>query len=82
MTDRHAAIGELPHGRGVLGLLITDPSAVRMPDITQHPRSFGFPPNHPPMHSFLGGPDPCRAVGVRHPLDGAPVGSCHRDAPN
>jgi signal transduction histidine kinase len=52
----HAAIGDLPHGRGVLGLLITDPRPVRMPDITQHPRSYGFPPNHPPMHSFLGVP--------------------------
>ncbi len=54
--DQHAAIGELPHGRGVLGLLITDPSPVRMPDITEHPRSFGFPANHPAMHSFLGAP--------------------------
>ena len=54
--ERHAAIGELPHGRGVLGLLITDPSPVRMPDITKHPRSYGFPPQHPPMHSFLGVP--------------------------
>jgi signal transduction histidine kinase len=54
--ELHAAIGELPHGRGVLGLLITDPSPVRMPDITLHPRSYGFPPNHPPMHSFLGAP--------------------------
>ena len=52
----HAAIGDLPRGRGVLGLLITDPRPVRMPDITEHPRSFGFPPNHPPMHSFLGVP--------------------------
>ncbi|GAB1640350.1 GAF domain-containing sensor histidine kinase [Krasilnikovia sp. MM14-A1259] len=52
----HAAIGDLPHGRGVLGLLITDPQPVRMPDITTHPRSFGFPPHHPPMHSFLGVP--------------------------
>jgi signal transduction histidine kinase len=52
----HAAIGELPHGRGVLGLLISDPRPVRMPDITQHPRSFGFPADHPPMHSFLGTP--------------------------
>jgi signal transduction histidine kinase len=54
--ELHAAIGQLPHGRGVLGLLITDPRPVRMPDITQHPRSFGFPANHPPMHSFLGTP--------------------------
>ena len=52
----HAAIGDLPHGRGVLGLLITDPHPVRLPDITEHPRSFGFPANHPPMHSFLGVP--------------------------
>ena len=54
--ELHAAIGELPHGRGVLGLLITDPRPVRMPDINEHPRSYGFPPNHPPMHSFLGAP--------------------------
>jgi signal transduction histidine kinase len=54
--ELHAAIGELPHGRGVLGLLITDPRPVRMPDITDHPRSYGFPANHPPMHSFLGTP--------------------------
>jgi transcriptional regulator with GAF, ATPase, and Fis domain len=52
----HAAIGDLPRGRGVLGLLITDPHPVRMPDITEHPRSFGFPADHPPMHSFLGMP--------------------------
>ncbi|MFC7533758.1 GAF domain-containing protein [Actinoplanes sp. GCM10030250] len=52
----HAKIGDLPHGRGVLGLLITDPRPVRLPDITRHPDSYGFPPNHPPMHSFLGVP--------------------------
>ena len=54
--EEHAAIGSLPTGRGVLGLLIEDPRPVRMPDITQHPMSYGFPPNHPPMHSFLGVP--------------------------
>ncbi|MFU8875826.1 GAF domain-containing protein [Micromonospora sp. SL4-19] len=54
--DVHAKIGDLPHGRGVLGLLIDDPRPLRMPDITQHPRSYGFPPHHPPMHSFLGVP--------------------------
>ncbi|MGY4894539.1 GAF domain-containing protein [Micromonospora aurantiaca (nom. illeg.)] len=54
--ELHAKIGELPHGRGVLGLLIDDPKPVRMPDITKHPNSYGFPPNHPPMHSFLGVP--------------------------
>lgn len=52
----HAAIGDLPTGRGVLGLLIDDPRPVRLPDITRHPQSAGFPPNHPPMHSFLGVP--------------------------
>jgi signal transduction histidine kinase len=54
--DTHAAIGELPHGRGVLGLLITDPHPLRLRDITQHPHSYGFPAHHPPMHSFLGVP--------------------------
>ncbi|MER7589017.1 GAF domain-containing protein [Micromonospora sp. NPDC127501] len=54
--EQHERIGDLPHGRGVLGLLIDDPRPLRMPDITQHPRSYGFPANHPPMHSFLGVP--------------------------
>ena len=53
---QHAAIGELPRGHGVLGLLIEEPRPIRLPDITTHPRSYGFPPNHPPMHSFLGVP--------------------------
>ncbi|MFI5842080.1 GAF domain-containing protein [Catenuloplanes sp. NPDC051500] len=57
MTPEQARhIGDLPHGRGVLGLLIQDPRPVRMPDITTHPQSAGFPANHPPMHSFLGVP--------------------------
>ncbi|WP_229075573.1 GAF domain-containing sensor histidine kinase [Actinoplanes sp. DH11] len=55
-AEAHARIGDLPHGRGVLGVLITDPQPVRLPDITQHPDSYGFPPHHPPMHSFLGVP--------------------------
>jgi signal transduction histidine kinase len=54
--DLHAAIGELPTGRGVLGLLIDDPRPVRLPDIGQHPQSYGFPRDHPPMRSFLGAP--------------------------
>ncbi|MFI6241182.1 GAF domain-containing protein [Micromonospora sp. NPDC050795] len=54
--EQHEQIGDLPHGRGVLGLLIDDPRPLRMPDITQHPRSYGFPAHHPPMHSFLGVP--------------------------
>jgi signal transduction histidine kinase len=52
----HHGIGELPHGRGVLGLLIDEPEPVRLDDIGQHPRSFGFPPGHPVMRSFLGVP--------------------------
>src|SRR5437773_1953143 len=50
------AIGTLPSGHGVLGLLIEDPRPIRLPDITAHPRAYGFPPKHPPMHTFLGVP--------------------------
>ena len=52
----HEQIGELPHGRGILGLLITEPRPLRLHDLTQHPASYGFPPHHPPMTSFLGVP--------------------------
>jgi signal transduction histidine kinase len=52
----HAAIGALPRGRGVLGELIRDPVALRLADVGQHPRSYGFPVGHPPMRSFLGIP--------------------------
>jgi signal transduction histidine kinase len=52
----HEAIGALPTGRGVLGLLIEDPRPVRLIDIAQHELSYGFPPNHPVMRSFLGVP--------------------------
>ena len=54
--DQRAAIGHLPEGHGILGVLIVDPKPLRLPDLTQHPDSFGFPPNHPPMRSFLGTP--------------------------
>jgi signal transduction histidine kinase len=54
--EAHARIGDLPNGRGVLGLLISDPHPVRLPDIRKHPHSYGFPSHHPPMHSFLGVP--------------------------
>jgi signal transduction histidine kinase len=49
-------IGSLPTGRGVLGTLIHDPHPVRLADIADHPDSYGFPPNHPPMRTFLGVP--------------------------
>ncbi len=54
--QQRAQIGDLPKGHGVLGLLIEEPRPIRLEDITQHPRAYGFPPNHPPMHSFLGVP--------------------------
>jgi signal transduction histidine kinase len=50
------AIGNLPEGHGILGLLIVDPRPLRLPDLNEHPDSYGFPPNHPPMQSFLGVP--------------------------
>jgi signal transduction histidine kinase len=49
-------IGALPRGHGILGLLIREGRVVRLPEIGQHPESVGFPPNHPPMKSFLGVP--------------------------
>lgn len=49
-------IGPLPEGRGVLGVLIDDPKPIRLDDIRLHPASVGFPPNHPPMRTFLGVP--------------------------
>ena len=49
-------IGDLPHGRGVLGVLIKEPRAIRLADLSEHPASYGFPANHPPMHTFLGVP--------------------------
>ncbi|WP_432995468.1 GAF domain-containing protein [Dactylosporangium sp. CA-233914] len=55
-AEQRAEIGDLPRGHGVLGLLIDEPRPIRLKDITQHPRAYGFPPNHPPMHSFLGVP--------------------------
>lgn len=55
-ADQVAAIGHLPKGRGILGLLITQPQPLRLPDLRAHPDSAGFPPNHPPMSSFLGVP--------------------------
>ena len=50
------AIGSYPTGKGLLGLLIRDPRMIRLDTIDEHPASSGFPPNHPPMTSFLGAP--------------------------
>ena len=54
--ETRAVIGHLPEGRGVLGVLIDDPKPIRLNDIHEHPASVGFPPNHPPMRTFLGVP--------------------------
>jgi signal transduction histidine kinase len=52
----HREIGDLPRGRGILGVLIEQPHPLRLDDVGAHPRSYGFPPGHPPMSSFLGVP--------------------------
>lgn len=54
--EAHRAIGDLPEGHGILGLLIIDAKPLRLPDLNEHPDSYGFPPHHPPMTSFLGVP--------------------------
>jgi signal transduction histidine kinase len=55
-------IGDPPHGRGILGVLIQDARPLRLNDLTQDPRSVGFPPGHPPMCTFLGVPIHLRGV--------------------
>lgn len=52
----HSSIGDLPRGRGILGVLIDDPRPLRIANVGEHPKSYGFPPGHPPMASFLGVP--------------------------
>jgi len=54
--EQRQAIGHLPRGRGLLGLIIRENRSYRIPEIAAHPESYGFPPNHPPMQSFLGVP--------------------------
>ena len=61
-AETHAAIGDLPRGRGILGVLIHDAQPLRLAHIGDDPRSVGFPPNHPPMESFLGVPVILRGV--------------------
>ena len=60
--DLRAEIGELPRGRGILGVLIREARPLRLRDLAEDPRSVGFPPGHPPMHSFLGVPILLRGV--------------------
>jgi len=60
--DIRAAIGELPKGRGLLGAVIREARPLRLHDIGEDPRSVGFPPQHPAMHTFLGVPILLRGV--------------------
>ncbi|MFI0714632.1 GAF domain-containing sensor histidine kinase [Streptomyces inhibens] len=55
-AEQQEAIGRLPAGHGILGELIRHPRPLRLPELSEHPSSYGFPPHHPPMHSFLGVP--------------------------
>ena len=55
-TAEIEAIHHWPEGKGLLGLLVTEPRPLRLADIKDHPASFGFPQGHPPMKSFLGAP--------------------------
>jgi len=54
--ETHRQIGDLPRGRGVLGVLINEPQPLRLTDVSAHPQSYGFPLAHPPMTTFLGVP--------------------------
>jgi signal transduction histidine kinase len=58
----HAAIGDLPRGKGILGALIRDAATLRLHDLSEDPRSVGFPAHHPPMRTFLGVPVLLRGV--------------------
>src|SRR5215211_4260773 len=58
----HAAIGDLPRGRGILGILIRDAAVLRLHDLREDPRAVGFPQHHPPMRTFLGVPVQLRGV--------------------
>ena len=55
-AEERAAIGPPPRGHGLLALIIREGRSYRIPEISAHPDSYGFPPNHPPMHSLLGVP--------------------------
>jgi signal transduction histidine kinase len=57
LTDeQRAAIGDLPRGHGILGVIIDSPEPLRLDRLADHPRSYGFPAHHPPMETFLGVP--------------------------
>jgi signal transduction histidine kinase len=62
--EQRARIGNLPRGHGLLGLIIRENRAFRIPEISAHPESYGFPEHHPPMSSFLGMPITSRGIPV------------------
>jgi signal transduction histidine kinase len=83
-VEQHRAIGDLPTGRGILGALIRDARPLRLDDLSQDPRSVGFPPGHPPMKSFLGVPILVRGAAwgnlyLTEKRDGAPYGADDED---
>jgi signal transduction histidine kinase len=61
-AETQAAIGELPRGHGILGLLIRDARPLRLHDLGENSESVGFPPDHPPMRTFLGVPIMLRGI--------------------
>lgn len=61
-AETHAAIGDLPRGRGILGVLIREARPLRLHDLSEDSRSVGVPANHPPMQTFLGVPILLRGV--------------------
>ena len=60
-AEARAAIGPPPVGHGVLGVVLHEGQRLRLADVAQHPRSSGFPPNHPPMRSLLAVPITCKS---------------------
>ena len=59
-TEQREAIGPPPVGHGLLGVVLREGQNLRLEDLTKHPRSQGFPANHPPMHTLLAVPIPCK----------------------
>ena len=61
-AEERERLGSLPTGRGILGVLIDEAEPLRLHKLSDDPRSVGFPPNHPPMNSFLGRARPGRGT--------------------
>ena len=59
-TEERAKIGPPPVGHGLLGVVLREGQHLRLADLTRHPQSHGFPAHHPPMHSLLAVPIPCK----------------------